>query len=287
MRRPGNLLLLAIVIGALAAALVYRRMSALRGEIEAARQTAPATGTVDVVVASNAIPVGTRIGEQQVKVVAWPEKLVPEGSINDPKLVLNQVAKVAIEKNQPLNTSLFVGQGAEVLPMMIPDGMRAMSVRVDDVTGVSGFITPNSRVDVLVAGSPGGENNEGQRSKLVLQGIRVLAIGKSITQQQDKPVEVPTVTLLVSPEDAERLTLATKYEPVRLALRNYSDDQMVGTPGLSTASLFGTPPQRVVPAAPPAAPAPPGPPLAHAGPRRPRYSVEVLLGDHVTRQELF
>jgi pilus assembly protein CpaB len=285
MRRPGNLLLLAIVIGALAAALVYRRMSALRSEIEAARQTAPSAGTVDVVVASDTIPVGTRIGESQVKVVAWPEKLVPEGSISDPKSVLNQVAKVTIEKNQPLSSSQFVGQNAEVLPMMIPDGMRAMSVRVDDVTGVSGFITPNSRVDVLVAGSPAGEGNEGQRSKLVLQGIRVLAIGKSITQQQDKPVEVPTVTLLVSPEDAERLTLATKYEPVRLALRNYSDDQMVGTPGLSTATLFGTPERKVVASAPQAAPPPPPPgqPPRH----RPRYSVEVLLGEHVTRQELF
>lgn len=285
MRRPGNLLLLAIVIGALAAALVYRRMSALRSEIEASRQTAPSAGTVDVVVASDTIPVGTRIGEAQVKVVAWPEKLVPEGSISDPKSVLNQVAKVTIEKNQPLSSSQFVGQNAEVLPMMIPDGMRAMSVRVDDVTGVSGFITPNSRVDVLVAGSPGGEGNEGQRSKLVLQGIRVLAIGKSITQQQDKPVEVPTVTLLVSPEDAERLTLATKYEPVRLALRNYSDDLMVGTPGLSTATLFGTPERKVVASAPQAGPPPPPP--GQPPRRRPRYSVEVLLGEHVTRQELF
>ena len=285
MRKPGNLLLLAIVIGALAAALVYRHLRSLRSEIEAARQAAP--GTVDIVVASDTIPVGGHIGEQQVKVVGWPETLVPDGAIKDPKAVVNSVARVTIEKNQPISQSLLLAQGAEVLPAMIPDGMRAMSVRVDDVTGVSGFITPNSRVDVLVAGSPGGEGNEGQRSKLVLQGIRVLAIGKSITQQQDKPVEVPTVTLLVSPEDAERLTLATKYEPVRLALRNYSDDQMVGTPGLSTATLFGTPPQRVVPAAPPAAPAPPGPPLAHEGPRRPRYSVEVLLGDHVTRQELF
>ena len=285
MRKPGNLLILAIVIGALAAALVYRHLRSLRSEIEAAHQAAP--GTVGIVVASDTIPVGGHIGEQQVKVVGWPETLVPDGAIKDPKAVINSVARVTIEKNQPISQSLLLAQGAEVLPAMIPDGMRAMSVRVDDVTGVSGFITPNSRVDVLVAGSPGGEGNEGQRSKLVLQGIRVLAIGKSITQQQDKPVEVPTVTLLVSPEDAERLTLATKYEPVRLALRNYSDDQMVGTPGLSTASLFGTPPQRVVPAAPPAAPAPPGPPLAHAGPRRPRYSVEVLLGDHVTRQEFF
>ena len=281
MRKPGNLLLLAIVIGALAAALVYRHMRALRSEIEAARQTAP--GTVDIVVASDTIPAGGRIGEQQVKVVGWPETLVPDGAIKDTKAVVNAVARVTIEKNQPINQSLLLGQGAEVLPLMIPEGMRAMSVRVDDVTGVSGFITPNSRVDVLIAGSPGGEGNEGQRSKLVLQNIRVLAIGKSIAQAQDKPVEVPTVTLLVSPEDAERLTLATRYEPVRLALRNYSDDLMVGTPGLSTATLFGAPERKVVASAPPAAPAPPGPPPR----RRPRHSVEVLLGERVTHQDLF
>jgi len=286
MRRPGNLLLLAVVIGALAAALVYRHLRELRSEIDAAHQ-APAA-TIDVVVANDTIPAGSRIVENLVKVVAWPQNLAPDGAISDPKTVVNSVAKVTIEKNQPLSQSQLLGQGAEVLPLMIPDGMRAMSVRVDDVTGVSGFITPNSRVDVLIAGTPGGEGNEGQRSKVVLQDIRVLAIGKSITQQKDKPVEVPTVTLMVSPEDAERLTLATRFEPVRLALRNYGDNQMVGTPGLSTTALFGTP-RQVAPAT-PAAPAPPAPPLAEAPRpprRRPRYSVEVLLGERMTRQEIF
>src|SRR5262249_60827489 len=105
---------------------------------------------------------------------------------------------------------------------MIPDGMRAMSVRVDDVTGVSGFITPNSRVDVLVAGSPGGEANEGQRRKLVLQGIRVLAIGKSITQQQDKPADAPTVTLLTSRTDTEPHPRAAKSAPVPDGMRRCS-----------------------------------------------------------------
>jgi pilus assembly protein CpaB len=277
MRRPGNMLLLAIVIGALAAALVYRYLHALSSEIEAARQATP--GTVDVVVANDTIPVGTRIAEQQVKVVAWPDKIVPDGAIADPKAVVNSVARVTIEKNQPLSQSQLLGQGAEVLPLLIPDGMRAMSVKVDDVTGVSGFITPNSRVDVLVAGAADAEGNQGQRSKLVLQDVRVLAIGKSIAQSQDKPVEVPTVTLLVSPEDAERLTLATRYEPVRLALRNYSDAAIVGTPGLTTASLFGNTARQI--AAPAASVV--RPPL----PRRPRYSVEVLLGEKMTRQELF
>src|SRR4029450_2802450 len=117
----------------------------------------------------------------------------------------------------------------------------------------------NSRVDVLVAGSGGGGENQGQRSKLVLQNIKVLAIGKSIEQREEKPVEVPTVTLLVSPEQAEKLTLAAKYEPVRLALRNYGDGGLVGTPGISTATLFETPARR--------APAPhtPRPPAAGRG----------------------
>ena len=280
MRRPGNMLLLAIVVGALAAALVYRHLRQLSSEVEMARHATP--NTVDVVVASETIPVGSRIAENQVRVVPWPDSIKPDGAITDPKTVVNSVARVTIERNQPLSQAQLLGQGADVLPLMIPDGMRAMSVRVDDVTGVSGFITPNSRVDVLVAGAPeGGEGNQGQRSKLVLQDIRVLAIGKSIAQTQDKPVEVPTVTLLVTPEEAEKLTLATRYEPVRLALRNYSDNQLVGTPGLSTGTLFGVPPR------PPEAPAGPMAATAPPPPRRPRYSVEVLLGEKLTRQDLF
>src|SRR5262249_60439763 len=105
-----------------------------------------------------------------------------------------------------------------------------------------------------------GGGNGGRRTKLVLQTTRVRGIGKTIAQTQDKPVEVPTVTLLVSPEEAERLTLATRYEPVRLALRNYSDELVVGTPGLSTATLFGAPQRQGVAPAPPHAPPPPGPP---------------------------
>jgi pilus assembly protein CpaB len=281
MRKPGNLLILAIVIGALGAALVYRQLASLRSEIETARQ-AP-NSTVDVVVASDTIPLGTRIDAKSVKVVPWPRDIAPEGAITDPKAVIDSVARVTIDKNQPLNQSQLTGN-AGLLPSMIPEGMRAMSVKVDDVTGVSGFITPNSRVDVLVAGAAGeGEGNQEQRSKLILQNIRVLAIGKSIEQRQDKPVEVPTVTLLVSPDQAEKLTLAARYEPVRLALRNYGDADLVGTPGISSATLFETAARRqAAPAAPPQQAAPEA-----RRERRPRYSVEVLLGEKLTRQDLF
>ena len=289
MRRPGTLLLLAIVLGAFGAALVYRQLQALRSEIEAAKQ--PAAPTVDVVVAAEEIPLGTRLEPKLVKVVPWPQNIVPEGAINDPKGVEESVARVTIYKDQPLTSSQLLTRTGGLLPMMIPEGMRAMSVRVDDVTGVSGFITPSSRVDVLVAGQTGeDESGREQRSKLVLQNIRVLAIGKSIEQREDKPVEVPTVTLLVSPAEAEKLTLAARYEPVRLALRNYGDMTVVGTPGVSTGSLFEA---RVRPPAPVpqqvARPAePPRPPKREPAPeRRPRHSVEVLLGETVTRQDLY
>jgi pilus assembly protein CpaB len=287
LRRPGTLLLLAVVIGALGAALVYRQLRSLRSEIESARQ-AP-DSTVDVVVANQTIPLGTRIAAKSVKVVAWPRDIAPEGAISDPKAVVDSVARMTIDKNQPLNQSQLLSEGEGLLPTMIPEGMRAMSVKVDDVTGVSGFITPNSRVDVLVAGASGeggGEGGQQQRSKLVLQDIKVLAIGKSIEQRDEKAVEVPTVTLLVSPDQAEKLTLAARYEPVRLALRNYGDGGLVGTPGISTATLFETPARRPAPpaAAPPQTPRP-APEVKRE--RRPRHSVEVLLGEKVTRQDLF
>ena len=285
MRRPGTLLLLAVVIGALGAALVYRQLRALRSEIESSRQ-APQS-TVDVVVANETIPLGTRIEAKNVKVVAWPQNVLPEGAISDSSKVVGSMARVTIDKNQPLNESQLVGQGAGLVPTMIPDGMRAMSVKVDDVTGVSGFITPNSRVDVLVAGATGEGEGEGgggggqqQRSKLVLQDIKVLAIGKSVEQRDEKAVEVPTVTLLVTPDQAEKLTLAARYEPVRLALRNYGDGTLVGTPGISTATLFETPAKQPAPSQTPR-------PAPVARERRPSHSVEVLLGEKVTRQDLY
>lgn len=292
MRNPRNLLLLAILIGALSAAMVYRYMRGLRSEVETARRTT--AGTVDVVVANEAIPLGTRIEPKLLKTVPWPENLVPDGAITDPKTVVDSVAQVAIAKNQPLSQSQVSTQGG-LLSSRITGGMRAMSVKVDDVTGVSGFIAPNSRVDVLIAGATGDESSQEQRSKLVLQNIRVLAIGKSIDQREDKAVEVPTVTLLVSPEEAEKLTLAARYEPVRLALRNHDDDLVVGTPGISSATLFGggarqiAPPPAPLPAPPVAtpAPAPAAPAREVRRERRPRYSVEVLLGEKPTRQDLF
>jgi len=271
--KPGNIFLLAILVGALAAALIVRHVRQLQSEIDAIRGSTNRP-TVDVVVASDAIQIGSRIEANQVKLVAWPVDAQPEGTVSDAKSVIGSIARVTVEKNQPLLQSQIISQGSGLLPLMIPAGMRGMSVRVDTVTGVSGFITPNSRVDVLIAGQPEGDTD--QRGKVVLQNVKVLATGKSIEQKDEKPVEVPTVTLLVSPDDAERLTLATRYEPVRLALRNYRDEDLVRTTGVSTKGLFQGDGHPEAPQAKTQKVRGPAP-----------YSVEILLGEKLTRQPLF
>lgn len=267
MRRPANLLFLALLIAALGAALVYRYLRSQQEELEEARTKAMGA-VVEVVVASEVIPIGSRIKESQVKVVRWPRDAEPEGALYKTDAAINRVARVTIQKNQPVVNSQLVTETAGLLPLLIPEGRRAMSVRVDKVSGVSGFITPNSFVDVLASGSVdrGGEREE--RGKLILQNIKVLAIGTEIEQKDDGAVEVPTVTLLVLPEEAEKLTLATAKNPIRLALRNYRDTSDVTTPGVSMSELFGRN----------------GRAVRGGRPAPARPSMEILLGETRTRQ---
>lgn len=267
MRRPANLLFLALLIAALGAALVYRY---LRGQQEALDEakTRALGSVVEVVVADELIPIGSRIKDSQVKVVRWPKDAEPEGALYKPDAAVNRVARVTIQKNQPIVNSQLVTEAAGLLPLLIPEGRRAMSVKVDKVSGVSGFITPNSFVDVLASGQVDRAGEREERSKLILQNIKVLAIGTEIEQKDDGAVEVPTVTLLVLPDEAEKLTLATRRDPIRLALRNYRDNSDVATPGLSMNELFGRT----------------GRPVRNGKVAPARPSMEILLGETRTRQ---
>jgi pilus assembly protein CpaB len=281
MQRPGAIFLLSIVLGALFAALVYRYLREQQTAVEMARRSA--TGqTVDVVVADAPIQVGTRIEANQVRIAHWPVDLEPQGTIRSVDLAVGSIARVSIDRNQPLQQSVLVPKGAGLLPLLITDGMRGMSVRVDGVTGVSGFITPNSRVDVVVSGNPNNEGGEAEiKGKVILQNVRVLATGKEIEQKDEKPVEVPTVTLLVTPEDAEKLTLATRQEAVRLVLRNYRDEDVVPTAGINMKTLFQ--PDPGAKGAPQSSAPADQAPRAKAG----GGGIQVLLGDKVTRQPLY
>src|SRR5256886_1022421 len=276
MRKPANIFLLAIIVGALSAAMIYRHLRTMNMEVEAAKAAGQHPVT-DVVVARDTISIGSRVTTDQLKIVTWPAEAQPEGSVHDPRDLVGTIARTTIGKNHPVSKTELIAQGAGgLLPLMIEEGMRAMSVKVDSVTGVSGFITPNSRVDVLIAGNR--EGNE-MRSRVILQNIKVMATGTIIEQKDEKPVEVPTVTLLVTPEQAETLTLATRYDSVRLALRNYRDEEMVETPGMTAAAMFHDRPAApvVVATAKDAA--------ASCVPTGP--SVEVFLGEKMVLQPLF
>src|SRR5215470_6209002 len=190
MQRPGIIFLLSIVLGALFAALVYRYLQEQQRAVELARLSSSGS-TVDVVVADKPIPVGTRVDPEQLRLAKWPVDLEPQGAIRSIDLAAGSIARVSIERNQPLQQSILVPKGAGLLPLLITDGMRGMSVRVDNVTGVSGFITPNSRVDVVTSGNPTSESSAGEeKGKVILQNVRVLATGTSIEQKDEKPVEV-------------------------------------------------------------------------------------------------
>jgi len=266
MKKPGSIFMASIVVGALFAALVYRYLSDQQTQLDAARRAAGGS-TVEVLIANEDIPIGTAVGAGKARMAAWPAQYLPEGALRKPEQAVGRVARVTIEKNQPIVESRLVAQGSGLLPLLITEGMRGMSVKVDNVTGVSGFITPNSRVDVLVSGKPSGGSKD-QRSKMILQNVRVLATGTIIEQVDEKPKEVPTVTLLVTPDEAEKLTLASRQQAVRLALRNYGDQEIVRTHGVSDTVLFATDDRRTRA-------------QKDAGP-----SVEVLLGEKLTRQPL-
>jgi len=273
MRRPGNIFLLAVLIGAISAALLYRYLREQQANLDAARGAAIAN-IADVVIASEVIGIGSRIEAHKVRVVHWPSDALPEGAFRKTEDVVEKTVRTTIEKNTPVLSGHLVSEDASLLPLLIDEGMRGISVKVDNVTGVSGFITPNSHVDVIASGAPDSETRDIQ-SKVILQNIRVLAVGTAIELREDNPVEVPTVTLLVTPGAAEKLTLATQDRPVRLALRNYRDDGIVPTSGVAMPALFGD-----------GAPARPGPGLVQvsAPAARPAPSVEVVMGDQISLQ---
>jgi Flp pilus assembly protein CpaB len=143
--------------------------------------------------------------------------------------------------NEPIvATKLFLGQKtAGVLPLLIPPGLRAVSVPVDEVSDISGFILPHAHVDILVAvANQGSGQGDKPFSKIVLQNVEVLAVAQEVENKKDEPDLVKVVTVLVTPQDAERLALATREGVLHLAMRNYSDNKIVLTSGADVQGLL-------------------------------------------------
>jgi pilus assembly protein CpaB len=194
-----------------------------------------------VVVAAVDLPVGSALRQEDLKVIAWPAASVPTGVFDKPDELIGRGLVMPVIQNEPiLPMKMASKEAGSGLPIMIPDGGRALSVRVNEVIGVAGYVLPGTRVDVLAVASA-TDNKADTTSKVVLTNVQVLAAGTKMEQdaEEGKPVAVSVVTLLVDPEQAERLTLASTEGKIQLALRNPLDQSAPVTPGVRPASLLG------------------------------------------------
>jgi pilus assembly protein CpaB len=200
--------------------------------------------TVHAVVATTNLPIGTLVTAEQVKLVPWPSRNQVPGAFSSIEQVVNRGVVQPIGENEPVTERKLapLGAGAGLSPT-IPAGMRAISVKVNEVIGVAGFVVPGSRVDVLVTVDEAG--TRGGMARAVVSNVEVLTAGTRYDQEKaqadGKPIPTTVVTLLATPQDAERITLAATEGKVMLTLRNPLDTEPTKTEGIRMANLTGAP----------------------------------------------
>jgi len=226
---------LALALGAFVSLLVYKNLQG-RG---------PANNEVgaDVIVASDDIQVGARIEEHDVRAARFPASGLPAGAYSKRAQVLGRGVIIPISKGEFILPSKLAPENAgSGLPSLIPPGMRAVSVRVNEVVSVAGFVGPGTRVDILLTGTPNGSSES--QTTTVLQNVAVIASGHTLERNAAGEAQsTPVITLLASPEDAERLTLASSEGKIQLALRNPLDTHQDSVEPANAKGLYkgGTP----------------------------------------------
>jgi pilus assembly protein CpaB len=273
-KRTAVVLLVAVLLAAVASLGMYRIVSRMPTK-------AAELPTVDVVVAQMPLSLGTRVTRDHVKLVKWPADAKVPDSYATVEEVLDRGVITTVEENEPLTKSKLAALEAGAgLPPSIPPGMRAISVKVNEVVGVAGFVVPGTRVDVMVT-LQGRGNNDDSTTRVVVSNVQVLTAGTRYDQENakdGKPIPSTVVTLLVTPQDGEKIALAASEGQIMLALRNPLDTDPTTTTGIRTASLFGQAPAPPVkarplkarPIQPEVAPATPPPPAV--------YKVEAVRG---------
>ena len=278
----------ALIFGVLAAVSVSKYLSSAQAYTKNLNKVA---------VAKVPIALGSKIIPEQIMVVQFPKESTPDGAFDTPEKLAGRVAVMNIAAREPITESRLAPEGtAAGLSAVIPEGYRAMTVKVDDAAGISGFIMPGSLVDVVVTIDPHeGSGMQDPVSKIVLQNIKVLANGQNIDKPENEREanSVKAVTLQVTPEQAEKLALAATQGKLQLVMRNQVDQGDEQTPGVNKRNLLGgetaqpipepgalkseqpkqesRPMRRSAPAAKPAAAAPAPQPT-------PRASVEMIEG---------
>ena len=193
-----------------------------------------------VALATKDLEVGTVLKEDDVKVADWPGS-IPVGATNQVKDIVGRGVITAIFAKEPVIASRLAPKGAGGgMAAMIPPGMRAVAVRVNEVVGVAGFVVPGTHVDILISGNtPGGNGTLGTQTQTLLQNIEVLSAGQDFKKDAEgKPVMVQVVNMLVTPTQAEQLSLAASQTSIQLVLRNPLDHEIAKTPGTALQHLF-------------------------------------------------
>lgn len=193
---------------------------------------------VQVIVAANDLQVGAKVEDHDIKIITVPQTDVPAGAPRKRADVVGHGVILPITKGDFILKTKLAGENAGVgLPSLIPPGMRAVSVRVNEVVSVAGFVTPGTRVDVLLTGTPGAGGD--QQTTTVLQNVAVLASGHTLERTATGEAQnTAVITLLVSPEDAQRLTLASSQGHIQLALRNPLDTKQDEVAAANARGLF-------------------------------------------------
>src|ERR1035438_812954 len=275
-----GVLLFAFIVAACGGMLTYHQLvSHAPAAVRAAQPTAR------IVLAAHDLDAGMILSADDVKLADWPGA-IPDGASSKVEDFVGRGVITEIYSKEPVSESRLAGKGAGGgLASMIPEGMRAFAVHVNEVVGLAGFVTAGMHVDVIINGiPPGGNPAEGAHSRTLLQNIEVISAGQDFKKDAEgKPVVTQVVNLLVTPEQAEKLSLATNQTTIQLILRNPLDRQMAATPGAVLASLYNTggKPSAVRRTEPPR-------PVAHAvvAPKKPApFVMEIISGAQKTEKQ--
>jgi len=242
--------------------------------------------TKQVIVAATDLDIGAELKTEDLRIIDWPENAIPSGAYSKPDELVGRGLILPVIQNEPILPMKVASKDAGAgLPPIIPNGMRALSVRVNDVIGVAGYVLPGTRVDVVATVNPGQQQTD-ITSKVIMTNVQVVAAGTKLERDdKNKPIAVAVVTLLVDPQQAERLTLASTEGKIQLALRNPLDRTAPETPGIRPAALLGrVPPVRAAVVARAAGSTASAPVVQGPLPATNEPTVEIIRGDKRARE---
>lgn len=237
MTRPNAVLVVSILALLFAGIAAWLTFQYLQKEMNKSKSVQPQ----NIVVAAADIPIGSTISEPQLKITSWPKDSIPPGSSGEIKTTVGRVAIRPISKGDAVTEQKLKPKagapGSGFMTYIVPPGHRAITVAVNEVAGVAGFITPNDRVDVVLT-TPIPGSKEEKISKIILQNVPILATGQITEQKEGKPVVVPTVTMDLTPEDSEKIVLAASRGSLQLLLRNIADSDPVEGRGATISKVL-------------------------------------------------